>query len=396
MFELSAFSQLDSVVNILSDSYSKDSYSFIKIPTKKNYVITGNTYWDSIYIMKYKGSVLYYYNLLDSFATNEDLIKLTSHKSPIIQFYSAFALGKRDTILLPIILEKMLDNPIYAACSSTDVVFDRLSASMIFTSLWQRKRATGYPSDIYMDKLDSIYLLHKNTPEIDIGMQLGHLRSNALKPTIEILAFERKNMSAIRYMNEWYKGEYYTQLNKVYLELLDSNIVEYSRPATKKIITNLIDLGDKETLRKLGGWLKNNKEKWIGIKGIDEILDKSWEIKDSIKWGHQRYPFTNNDIKFLLGEWAIISGMNINNIATSDTVILERKEKQKGQYQKIGFDLSSEILFSHYYENINDKKVKMVGNPKFDAINKRISFSSLDWDWYKIYFEENRLVLIRE
>lgn len=398
MFELSSFAQLDSIVNILSERYSNDKSGTIKIPYEKDFNINGNTYWDSISTINYINSYIYYYDLIDSLASDEELIKLTNHQSPIVQFYSAFALGKRDTLLLPMVLEKMLDNPVSAGATSTDVVTDRLSASMIFSSLWERKRATGYPSNIYMDSLYSIYLLHENTPKMDIGVHLVYFRSEALKPTIAILAFERKNMSAIRYINKWYKGEYYIQLNKVYLEVLDSNIVEYWMPATKSIIEDLIDLKDKETLRDLGGWLKNNREKWVGIKGIDAILDKSWEIRDSIKWGQERYPYLSGEIDFILGDWNVISGWKIEKYSDlrNDTIILERPNNKNLKCLKVKVDKGGSSAITFWAESDNNDMSNMVSCPVIDTKNNRISFGSLAWNWYNIIIEDDKLIFIKE
>ncbi len=388
-----SYAQLDSAVKYLSDRYSKYQY-FIKIPGEKNFIKTGNLRKDSVSFEYYKKTDIYYYDLIDSFASNEDLIKLTGQKSPIIQCYAAYALGKRDTLLLPEVLKKMMDDPVYAVCSNTDFAFERVSASMIFTSLSQRKRLTGYPTDDFMDSMYSIFLLHKNTPGDEIGMALVYHASEKLKPTIEKLAFERKNIDAMRYMNKWHKSEYYTLLNKNYLELLDSNIVQYSIPVNEEIIRNLIDLRDKETLRKLGIWLKNTRDKWVGIYGIDNLLDNCWEILDSVKRGQERYPFSDHDIKFLLGEWIIISGMDINDLATKDTIVLERKMNQKGEYQKLKYDVSVNSLYSYYYESTNVKKVKMVGTPIYDTMKNRICLRQ--WDWYKIIIEKDKLTLIRE
>ncbi len=399
IFGLDTNAQLDSVVNTLSDRYSKEKNASIKIPYARNVTKYNYIYLDSTLKQIYEYSNLYYYKLMDSLASDKDLIKLTSHESPIIQFYAAFALGKRDTLLLPHIIMKMLDNPVTAGCYSTDVGFNKLSATMIFSSLWERKRETGYPSDLYMDYVDAIYLLHKNALEGDIGVQLVNLRSEALKPTIEILAFEKKNLSAINYIFKWYKAEFYTQLNNVYLEILDSNFVYYYISATKSIIEDLIELNDKKTLQKLGGWLKNNRDKWNGIIGIDKILDKSFEIRDSIKWGQDRYPYSIEEIEFLLGDWSLISGWKIEKYldVLSDTIVLERVSIKTAKYTKINVGdgtYSSDIIF--WTKNNKGKLDKMISCPVIDTKNNRISFGSIDWNWYKIKAVGNKLIIIKE
>lgn len=398
LFELSSTAQLDSIVNYYANRYSESSHRFVEIPNEKGITITDDFRRDSLLWARYLNSDNYFYHLIDSIATEEELIKLTSHESPIVQFYSAYALGKRDTLILPDILKKMLDSPLSEGCTSTDVIINRPSASMIFTSLWRRKRETGLPSDIYMDKLDSIYLLHPNTPYLEKGMRLTRLRSDILKPTIETLAFEQRNMSAIRYMNKWYKGEYYKELNKVYLEALDSNIVEFSMPVTKEIIKNLIELNEKKTLRELGGWLKHNRTKWVGLKGIDEILDKSWEIKDSIKWGQERYPYISEDLEFILGNWVVISGWTIQGYKElrDEKIVFERPKKNNSEYLKINVDQGGSSAITFWGERNKEGNRAMISCPVVDVTNKRISFGSLEWNWYDIVIADDKLILTKE
>lgn len=392
--------QIDSLIKYVQD----DEY-VVSIKTEKEYFryIGLNPYVDSVMILEwFHKSPHYFFKLLDSIASDDKLIELTTHESPIVQAYAAEVIANRDTLLLPLVIENMLDNYSRVKVLSGCVVLSRTTASQVYSGLRSRRHKTGLPTQSFIDKLDSIYLSHSNTPSLDIGLKLNDLRSKSLNPVIEKVVLERKDVYATDYLYKWYKGEYYDILNDTYLDILDSCTNEWFTPNVKDVITKLIELDDKETLIKLGSWLNNNREKWVGIKNIDNTLDRSYLIRDCIGWNSDRYPFDSVDVNFLLGDWVIISGLDNYSISTyyGDTIILKKsvtkKEIRKHHYQKIGFELEPNGLFSHYYESVFDNEVKMVGSPTFDSIITRISFRSTSWIWYKIIKEEDKLILIRE
>ena len=400
LISISSIAQIDSLIQYVQD----DEY-IISIETQKEYF----RYWrnrsvsDSMKLEIYHKTPHYFYSLLDSIATDEKLFELTTHKSPIVQAYAAEAIAHRDTLLLPLVIKNMMDNYSEVAVKKIDIVISWPTAERIFSGLEDRRRLTGLPTQSFIDKLDSIYISHRNLPSFYIGIELCKLKSKSLNPVIEKVAIERKDIYAINYLYKWFKGDYYDLLNNLYLDILDSCTTAYNTPNIKDVIKKLIGLNDKETLKKLGEWLNNNRKKWVGIKGIDKILDNSYIIGNSLRVNNSRYPYDSVDVGFLIGDWFIISELEYNILSPyyeSDTIVLKRsiskKEIRKHQYQKIRFNYKYHVLSSDYYQNVSDNRPKFAGLTVFDASNTRLCFNSSDWKWYSIIIKEDELILIKE
>jgi len=390
--------QLGDVIRRIDSFYLKSRVNYFTIPQYQidaDVPIGDGTFLYLLRRRAYYNSVDYQYYRLDSMATDADLVNLLDHSSIYLRTFATYALGFRDTPIISEYFPKILDNGVKFNHKRIDVILADYSPTLLLTSLRQRMKDRANPTQNFINRLEAAYLLHPKTPGEEIAKYLYREQDVSLKPTIVTLAIERGNVPALWYLKRWHKSEYYREINQGLLGALDSNFSLYNINLTKDIIQSLLELDDEISLRELGHWLRENYYKWAGTKGIDELLDRSMVLRDSIYTGVNRYCYTYEETRFIQNHWSILKGINTETLQLSDSIVLQKLSDSICQSCPNMRISNNDGAVYASISGYGKTPYKYLGEVILDVRLKRICLNK-KWEWYKIQSNGNQLILIKE
>lgn len=187
-------------------------------------------------------------------ASDDELISLLNNKNKVVAVYAAIGLWEKKPELTNQIFQQFLKVKTQIHTRNGCIVGDQNPAEPLYSQYINALDDKDIIHDARLKKLDSLVIFSPNPSENLLTEVFRYkLYPKQYNKQIEKLAFTHHKISAINYLNHWYKGDYSNLLQKEFSSiitndtLMDVNkqkalvdLLSFRNQANKKVILDYI------------------------------------------------------------------------------------------------------------------------------------------------------------
>lgn len=239
--------------------YSEDAiYDTVYIPKHLRHIVRQisdiNTY-ETGFLSKgrEKSNNFENFRKLNEIASDDELLSLINNKNKTVAVYASIGLVNRKPELLDKIFQNFLNLKIQIHTQDGCIVDDQNPAEPLYRAYYRSLKIEDSKTDLMLQKLDSIIIFNSNSPESLLQEALRYkVYPKNFRKRIEHLAFQNHEISAVKYLSHWHKGDYSKFLQEEFISMLKNDSFSYSKrkvfsellsfrnPAHKKFILNYL------------------------------------------------------------------------------------------------------------------------------------------------------------
>ncbi|WP_375191076.1 hypothetical protein [Chryseobacterium sp.] len=209
---------------------------------------------------------------LKRLASDEELLALIHNKNRIVAVYSAIGLLDRKPEVLDKIFLNFLNLKSQIHIQDGCIIGDQNPAEPLYYAYLYSLDNENLRTDSKLQKLDSIIIFSSNSSESLLQEALRYkLYPKTFRKPIEIQAFKNHKISAINYLNHWYKGNYSNLLQKEYISIIKNDSFGYSK---RKVLTELLSFKNPANKNVILDYLKKDTL----LEDENEII---WKLNDN-------------------------------------------------------------------------------------------------------------------
>ena len=196
---------------------------------------------------------------LNKLASEDELLSLLNNKNKTVAVYASIGILDKKPELIDKIFLSFLNMKTKIHTQNGCIIGDQNLAEPLYRKYLYSLDDKAQRSDRMLQKLDSIIIFGKNSPESLLQEALRYkVYPKNYRKRIEILAFKEHKIPAIRYLSHWHKGDYSGFLQKELISLVEndslgdiqnkmylSDLLSFRNPNNKDFILNYIK---KDTL----------------------------------------------------------------------------------------------------------------------------------------------------